>query len=114
MPHTVIVSPEVEEWLNDYFDKLTDDSPASAMRLSEKVRAKFGLLGDFPRIGVKGLIPGTRTVFVHPFTLTVQVREGVVEIAAIRAQRQGDSLAPDGLEEGVEFEEPSGGTSFKK
>ncbi len=39
-------------------------------------------------------MPGTRHVFVAGLTLTIRVKESVVEIVAVRAQRQEDALSP--------------------
>ncbi len=58
---------------------------------------------EFPLTAQSGVIPGTRRVFVKPeYISTVRVREGVVEIAAIRSARQGDAYAPSDLLDGGE------------
>jgi len=48
-------------------------------------------------MGERGLIEGTRKVSMPPLVLTVRLKNGVVEIAAIRDARQRDAYAPDEL-----------------
>jgi hypothetical protein len=66
---------------------------------------------ELPRAAQRGVIPGTERLFVKPeYILTVRVREGVVEIAAIRSARQADPYAPPKLLDASDDPDAEGGS----
>jgi plasmid stabilization system protein ParE len=88
------MSPQARAWLLAEIKYLADRNPSAAAAVVERMRAARQTLGDYPRIGVAGLISGTRRLVVGPYVLAVRQRDDIVEIAAIRHARQSDAYAP--------------------
>ncbi|MDX8529909.1 type II toxin-antitoxin system RelE/ParE family toxin [Mesorhizobium sp. VK25A] len=88
---------------------IAERNPPAAEKIVRKMRELRERLADFPNIGVRGDIPGTRRVVLRPFVLTVRKGRNGVEIAAVRHAKQGDAYAPSEAldEERVEEELPS-------
>ncbi|MET3595120.1 plasmid stabilization system protein ParE [Mesorhizobium shonense] len=91
---------------------IAERNPSAAEKIVRNMRELRERLVDFPNIGVRGEIPGTRRVVLRPFVLTVRKGMNGVEIAAVRHAKQRDAYAPSELldEESVEEKLPSGST----
>jgi len=74
-----------------------DRSPAAAENLIRQMRELRERLADFPNIGVRGDIPGTRRVVIAPYVLTTRIGAGGIEIVAFRHAKQKDAYAPSEL-----------------
>jgi plasmid stabilization system protein ParE len=85
-------------------------NPSAAEKIVGKMRNLRERLVDFPNIGVRGEIPGTRRMVLNPFVLTVRQGKSGVEIAAVRHAKQKDADAPSELldEDQEEAGVPSG------
>jgi len=96
MPHEIVFSPGAKAWLNEKLDEIRIDNEAKAQAILDKIEEKCRFLAQFPNMtqGGRGVTPGTRHVFVEGLTMTIRVKETEVEILAVRAQRQEDSLSP--------------------
>ena len=77
--------------------ELAEINPAAARNLIDRLERQKRLLSSFPEMSERGLIEGTRKVSMPPLVLTVRLKNGVVEIAAIRDARQRAAYAPDEL-----------------
>ena len=88
------MSPQAAAWLKAEVAYLADRNPAAARKVAERLRQDRRTLVEYPTIGPAGLIPGTRRLVVAPYVLTIRVREGMVDIVAIRHARQSDAHAP--------------------
>ncbi len=77
--------------------ELAEINPAAARNLIERLERQKRLLSSFPEMSERGLIEGTRKVSMPPLVMTVRLKNGVLEIAAIRDARQRDAYAPDEL-----------------
>ena len=94
-PRRASLSPEAARWLKEEIARIARESPKGARLVLENIRRKRELLTQFPEMAERGPIPGTRRVFVRPrYILTVRMREGHVEVAAIRSTSQQDAYAP--------------------
>lgn len=105
------MSPEAAAWLKAEIAYIAERNPAAASKIAARLRAARQSLADHPKIGPSGLIPGTRRMVVSPYVLTVRIRGGVVEIAAIRHVRQADAYAPRDVAGEVRRDEPALGPS---
>lgn len=93
----VRLSKSAERWFLNRIAELAEINPAAARNLIDRLERQKRLLSSFPEMGERGLIEGTRKVSMLPLVLTVRLKNGVVEIAAIRDARQRDAYAPDEL-----------------
>jgi plasmid stabilization system protein ParE len=97
-PRRASLSPAAARWLKEEIAAIAKESPKGAKIILANIRKKQELLVKFPQMGERGLIPGTRRVFVRPhYILTVRVQEDLVEVAAIRSTSQQDAYAPSEL-----------------
>jgi plasmid stabilization system protein ParE len=94
----VRLSPRAERFLLKALANIAEDSPNTALKIIERLERKKSLLGSFPKMTERGLLPETRKIHASPFILTARVRRDTVEILAIRFARQGDALAPDDVQ----------------
>jgi plasmid stabilization system protein ParE len=76
---------------------IAERNPAAAEKIVVKMRNLRERLADFPEIGVRGEIPGTRRIMLNPFVLTIRQGKGGIEIAAVRHGKQKDAYAPSEL-----------------
>ncbi len=77
--------------------ELAELNPAAARNLIERLERQKRLLSSFPEMSQRGLIEGTRKVSIPPLVLTVRLKNGILEIAAIRDARQKDAFTPKEL-----------------
>jgi plasmid stabilization system protein ParE len=90
------MAPELKEWLLAELRYATTRNPLAAEKVVARMRAVCQTMAEHPRIGLPGVIPGTRHLVVKPYVLTVRLSGGVVEIAAIRHARPANPFAlPD-------------------
>jgi plasmid stabilization system protein ParE len=94
----VRLSRSAERWFLARITDLAQRDPQAARRLIARLERQKALLSSFPNMTEKGLIEGTRKVSMPPLVLTIRLKDGVIEIAAIRDGRQKDGLAPDELQ----------------
>lgn len=97
----VRLSPSAERWFLKRIAELADINPAAARKLVERLERQKHLLADYPNMTEAGLLPGTRRVSMPPLILTIRVKPGIIEIAAIRDARQKDARVPSDLESGT-------------
>ncbi|CAN7179972.1 type II toxin-antitoxin system RelE/ParE family toxin [Neorhizobium sp. LjRoot104] len=103
MPRAVVrLSPVAERWFLIYIAALAEENPGAARKMLARLAELKENLARFPEMTERGLIPGSRRIVMRPLILTARVRKGVVEIAAIRHERQKDAQAPSGLDNGDE------------
>ena len=88
------MSPQAAAWLKAEIAYLADRNPAAARKVAERLRLARQTLAEYPGLASAGLIPGTRRLVVAPYALTIRVREGPVDIIAIRHARQADAHEP--------------------
>jgi plasmid stabilization system protein ParE len=88
------MSAAARSWYLAEIRYLADRDPETASRVVDMFRTATLNLGAYPKIGVAGLIPGTRRLVVGPYVLTTQQRQGIVEVLAIRHARQQDAYEP--------------------
>lgn len=93
----VRLSKSAERWFLNRIAELAEINPAAARNLIERLERQKRLLSSFPEMSERGLIEGTRKVSMPPLVLTVRLKNGVLEIAAIRDARQKDAYSPDEL-----------------
>jgi plasmid stabilization system protein ParE len=93
----VRLSKSAERWFLNRISELAEINPVAAGNLIERLERQKRLLLSFPEMSERGLIEGTRKVSMPPLVLTVRLKNGVLEIAAIRDARQRDAYAPDEL-----------------
>lgn len=93
----VRLSRSAERWFLNRIAELAEINPVAARNLIERLERQKRLLSSFPEMSERGLIDGTRKVSMPPLVLTVRLKNGVLEIAAIRDARQKDAYAPDEL-----------------
>jgi plasmid stabilization system protein ParE len=93
-----LMAPEAARWLKEEIARIAESSPQGAEKIATNFRNAPMLLAEFPRSAQRGVIPGTRRMFVKPhYILTARIRDGVVEVAAIRSASQWDAQAPSTL-----------------
>ena len=91
MPRRVAgMSPEAEAKFLEGIAYIAERNPSAAEKIVAKMRSLRERLIDFPNIGVRGEIPGTRRIVLNPFVLTVRQGKRGVQIAAVR--RDVDAL----------------------
>lgn len=88
------LSSAARTWLLAEIAYLAAREPAAARKLVAQLRTAQQNLAAFPRLARPGLIPGTRTLVVDAYVLTVRIRGDDVEIVSMRHGRQGDAHAP--------------------
>jgi len=91
------LSPQAAAWLKAEIAYIAERNPAAARKIIAHIRAARQHLAEHPKLGSVGLIPGTRRVVVPPYILTIRLRGSMVEIAAIRHDRQSDASTPRGV-----------------
>jgi plasmid stabilization system protein ParE len=92
------MTPEAARWLKEEITSVAEYSPQAGEKIAANIRKARELLAEYPKSAQRGVIPGTQRMFVKPrYILTVRVRDGVVEIAAIRSASQKDAYAPSDL-----------------
>lgn len=103
------MSPEAEAQFLKGIAYIAERNPSAAEKIVGKMRSLRERLFDFPDIGVRGEIPGTRRMVLRPFVLTVRQGKSGLEIAAVRHAKQKDAYAPSELldEDQEEAEVPS-------
>jgi plasmid stabilization system protein ParE len=90
-----LMAPEAARWLKNEIARIAESSPQGAEKIATNFRNARMFLAESPRSAQRGVIPGTRRMFVTPhYILTVRIRDGVVEVAAIRSASQRDAQAP--------------------
>jgi plasmid stabilization system protein ParE len=93
-----LMAPEAARWLKEEIARIAESSPQGAEKIATNVRKARELLAEYPRSAQRGVILGTQRIFVRPhYILTVRIRDGVVEVAAIRSTSQTDAYAPSAL-----------------
>jgi len=106
MPERIAgITREAEKRFLEGIAYIAQHNPSAAEKIVEKMRALRERLADFPDIGVRGDIPGTRRVILKPFVVTVRNGRRGVEIAAIRHAKQRDAYAPSDLLNKEELQE---------
>jgi plasmid stabilization system protein ParE len=90
----VRLSKSAERWFLSKIAELAEVNPAAARKLIERLERQKALLSAYPQMTEKGVLEGTRKVSMPPLVLTIRMRDGIVEIAAIRDARQKDAYAP--------------------
>ncbi|RCW82994.1 type II toxin-antitoxin system RelE/ParE family toxin [Phyllobacterium bourgognense] len=96
-PVSIKLSPQAERWLLEEITYIAEHSPSAAANITGKMRDLQKRLAEFPDLGVRGAILGTRRIVVKPYVLTTRFKDGVLEIAAIRHSKQGDAYTPTEL-----------------
>ena len=96
-PRPAKLSPDAARWLKEEIAYIAARRPEAARAIAARIRTARQNLADYPKIGPEGWIQGTRRVVVPPYVLTVRVRRGIIEVAAIRHAQQGDAYTPSGL-----------------
>ncbi|AYC99748.1 type II toxin-antitoxin system RelE/ParE family toxin [Neorhizobium sp. NCHU2750] len=84
----VRLSIRAERWLLSYIADLAEQNPQAARDILVRLDRVKDLLADFPRMTEEGLIPDTRRVVMRPLILTIRLRADILEIVAIRHERQ--------------------------
>jgi plasmid stabilization system protein ParE len=92
------MSPQAAAWLKAEIRYLSQRNPAAAKKVAQQIRAACESLAQYPAIGQRGLIPGTRRVVTTAYVLTVRQRGDAVEVLAIRHAKQADAYAPRELQ----------------
>jgi plasmid stabilization system protein ParE len=101
---TVRLSPTAERWLLRYISGLAAENPDTARNILLRVKKLQENLARFPEMTERGLLPNTRRIVMRPLVLTARLRNGTVEIASIRHERQKDALAPSDIDPTAETE----------
>lgn len=91
---TVRFSPKAQRWFRKHILEIAEVNPEAARKIVARMENLTQLLSSYPEMTERGLLPGTRKIYIKPFILTARVNRGVVEIAAIRHGRQKDANAP--------------------
>lgn len=102
--HTVRLAPQAAAWFLAEIHYLLEHDLRAAEALVERFRKLQAQLADFPNIGQRGSIPGTRRVVFSPYIVTMRKKGGAIEIVAIRHARQGDARAPNEARDGDDVE----------
>lgn len=90
----VRMAPRAVAWLEAEIAWLAERNPAAARAVLKRFRDAQRRLAEWPGMARPGILPGTRRLVVDSYVLTIQRRDGVIEIVAIRHGRQMDSDTP--------------------
>ncbi|MFL5252125.1 MAG: type II toxin-antitoxin system RelE/ParE family toxin [Rhodopila sp.] len=90
----VRMSPAARAWYLAEVGYLAERNADAAARVVDMFRTARLNLSEHPELGCVGLILGTRRLMVGPYVLTIRLRGGTVEIAAIKWARQGNAYEP--------------------
>jgi plasmid stabilization system protein ParE len=91
----VRLSIRAERWLLTYIAALAEENPQAARDILLRLEGLKDKLGGFPNMTERGPLPGTRLVVMRPLILTTRLRDNVLEIAAIRHERQKEPSRKD-------------------
>jgi plasmid stabilization system protein ParE len=86
--YTVRLSLRAQRWLLSFIADLASKNPSAARDILLRLEALKEGLAQFPEMTERGSMPGMRRVVMRPLILTTRMREDVIEIAAIRHERQ--------------------------
>ena len=100
------MSPSAETRFLEGIAYIAERNPSAAEAIVRKMRSLRERLADFPRLGARGPIPGTRRMFINPLVLTVRETKDGAVIVAVRHAKQKDAYAPsEALEDHQQDEE---------
>jgi len=60
-----------------------DERDSAAIHMVDRILEAISALGDFPEIGRRGRVAGTRELVVPPYVVTYRLRRGVIELLGI-------------------------------
>jgi plasmid stabilization system protein ParE len=84
----VRLSIRAERWLFAYIAELAEKNPTAARDILRRFDKLSEMLADFPEMSEAGPILGTRRVVMRPLILTTRLKGDILEVAAIRHERQ--------------------------
>jgi toxin ParE1/3/4 len=85
---------------------VAERNPAAAENIVRRMRGLQARLAEFPNLGVRGDIAGTRRVVMEPYVLTTRMGPEGIEIVAFRHGRQEDARMPAELLDDTAGESP--------
>jgi len=91
------MSPAARATFIEAISYIAERNPSAAEKIAGRMRALRERLAEFPEIGVRGDIPGTRRVVLAPFIVTVRQGRSGLEIVAIRHAKRSDAYARSDL-----------------
>lgn len=94
---TVRFSPRAQRWFQKHILEIAEVNPEAARKIVSRLENLTKLLSSYPEMTERGMLPGTRKIYIRPFVLTARFKHGVLEIAAIRHGRQRDAGAPSDI-----------------
>lgn len=100
-------SPKAERWFLNKISEIAQERPSAARNILRRLEEQKKLFSTFPRMTERWLIPGTQKISLRPFILTARIRDGGLEIVAVRFARQKDALAPLDAKDGTGELSPS-------
>jgi toxin ParE1/3/4 len=90
LPRLASLSPSVIDFLRHETAYIAQHNEKAARKIVSMIRAARKTLAEHPNIRPPGLIPGTRSLVVGPYVLTVRLKGGTPEIIDTRHGRQAD------------------------
>ena len=83
--------------LADIVNYISLDNPGAALRMDAMLSAAAARLGDFPRLGRAGQMPGTREFFAHKhYRLVYSIVDDTIWIEAVIHTSRQWPPEPDG------------------
>ncbi len=93
-PYQLVYPRRYSRRLEDIYERIAADNPDAAPRVIEQIRIAVERLQEFPMIGRKGRVEGTRELVIAgtPYIVPYRVRDDVVQIITVlhNAQRWPD------------------------
>ncbi|MBD1549678.1 type II toxin-antitoxin system RelE/ParE family toxin [Labrenzia aggregata] len=84
----------MQKWFLEQIQYIAERNPQAAQDIVDRMRLLRERLGDYPRLGSIGTIPGTRKVVLKPYVLTTREFGNACEVVGIRHVRQKHGIRP--------------------
>ena len=107
MPQRIArMAPAARDRFLEAIAYVAERNPIAADNIVRQMRSLQVRLAEFPNLGVRGDIPGTRRVVMAPYVLTTRMGPDGIEIVAFRHGRQADARMPAELLDDTPGEPP--------
>ena len=107
MPRRIArMAPAARDRFLEAIAYVAERNPTAAENIVRQMRTLQVRLAEFPNLGVRGDIPGTRRVVMAPYVLTTRIGPDGIEIVAFRHGRQEDTRMPAELLDDTADEPP--------
>ena len=80
---TVRWTPTALRDLQALHASIADDRDSAAIPMVDRILEAISALEDFPEIGRRGRVAGTRELVLPPYVVAYRLRRGVIELSGI-------------------------------